>query len=81
MLKILAIPVLGLAILATAAAPAAAKRGVFFRTGPLGYPYAVQSAPYGRTGTAKWQSQKQFESGLDFETQAVHRNLRPTWFD
>jgi hypothetical protein len=81
MIKHLAVPVLGLAVLVGAAAPAAADRGrIFWSTPVYPYVYTDRSARY----VVPPKSQKHYRSKgiprLDFETEAVWRNLRPEWF-
>lgn len=83
MRKLLAVPVLGLIVLAAATAPAAAKRGVLFRAAPQAYDYATpyadqQPGPFSRG--SDWESLRAFENSLDFETRAVHYNLRTNWY-
>jgi hypothetical protein len=80
MLKHLAAATLGLAVLFGAIGPAAAYRGGHYWIGTYPYldvyPYNGQSTKYvGRTSKSKPNIQ------LDFETEAVWRNLRPEWFD
>jgi hypothetical protein len=79
MLKHLIAPVLGLVVLVGAVAPAAADRGRSYSVKPTPqYPYARQSAKKA-TGPNKSQQQR-FNRSLDFETEAVWRNLRPSLF-
>jgi len=78
MLKHLIAPVLGLVVLVGAVAPAAADRGRSYLRNPAPqYPYASQSK---KKVTGPNSSQKKFNRTLDFETEAVWRNLRPSLF-
>lgn len=82
MLKQLTAPLLGLAVLAVTAAPAAADRGrtYILKPAPL-YTYEVQPTKRAVTTSKPRQYQrKKFDPKLDFETEAVWRNLRPEWF-
>ena len=84
MLKHFAAATLGFAVLFGVAGPAAAGKSGHYWIGdypspyvyPYGYSYGAQSpkylAPAGRS---------QPNIRLDFETEAVWRNLRPEWFD
>lgn len=80
MIKHLAAPVLGLAVLVGAAAPAIAERGKTYVVKP-----AIQSSQADRSTKynkpAKSHKRRKFEPNHDFETEAVWRNLRPSWFD
>ncbi len=83
MLKQLTVPVLGLAVLAVTAAPAAADRGKtrWIEPAPQ-YTYDVQ--PTKRVVTTPRGTTKRYKHKgppkLDFETEAVWRSLRPEWF-
>lgn len=79
MIKELAIPVLGFAVLVGAVAPATADRGEYWvKSGPrYGQPYQAQ--PQKKTAN-QLQQRRKFNPKLDFETEAVWRNLRPEWF-
>lgn len=81
MLKKLTIPALGLILLAGAAAPAAADKGkaYVFKPAPK-YSYETQSTT-NPPASQQTQKRKKFDPNLDFETEAVWRNLRPEWFD
>jgi hypothetical protein len=80
MLKHFAAATLGFAVLFGAMGPAAAGKLRHHWIDRYDYPYAYsdngQSANY-----AKRRSQSQPNIKLDFETEAVWRNLRPEWFD
>jgi hypothetical protein len=86
--KILAVTALGLAILAVASVPAAAKRGVFLGNAPQTYDYVGPNAyftpntdkpgPFSVGSNA--HSLRAFENSLDFETRAVHYDLRTNWY-
>ena len=85
MLKHFAAATLGLAVLFGATAPATAgKGGYVWANKPLyldTYPstaYTDRSNTYARAVKSK---RKKFDPKLDFETEAVWRNLRPEWFD
>jgi hypothetical protein len=72
MIKHLTIPVLGLVILVGAVAPAAADhRG--------SYVYSYDAQPQ-KSATKRSVQRHKFNPKLDFETEAVWRNLRPEWF-
>jgi hypothetical protein len=85
MLKHFAAATLGLAILFGAIGPAAAGKGSHHWTGkypspyvyPYSYSYGAQSSPRYMAPTRRSQPNIR----LDLETEAVWRNLRPTWFD
>ena len=80
MLKHLTAPLLGLVVLVGAVAPAAADRGRSYWLKPVPqYPYASQSAK--KVASPHKSQKKKFNPNLDFETEAVWRNLRPEWFD
>lgn len=83
MLKQLSVSMLGFAFgfvaLAAAADPAAADRGKTRWIEP-GHTYDVQTQERGAK-TIKRQDKRKFENTLDFETEAVWRNLRPSRFD
>ena len=83
MLKQLTVPVLGLAVLAATAAPAAAGKGRAYLITPAPlYTYDVQPTKRAVTTSQPRQyKRKKFDPKLDFETEAVWRNLRPEWFD
>jgi len=84
MLKHFAAATLGLAVMFGATGPAAAgKDGYVWVNKPLyvyTYPPAAYSEPY-TTRAVKSKSKAKFAPKLDFETEAVWRNLRPEWFD
>jgi hypothetical protein len=80
MINHLTIPVLGVAVLVGAVAPAAADRsGAYWvNSGPHHvYTYDVQPQ---RKATNQSHQRRKFNPRLDFETEAVWRNLRPSWF-
>jgi hypothetical protein len=83
MIKQLIVPILGLAALATAATPAAADRGRAYVVKPAPkYIYEYDARPSKRAVTVETRRYKRkFNPNLDFETEAVWRNLRPNWFD
>jgi hypothetical protein len=77
--------VLGVVALMGAVAPAAADKGghYWFNRTLFPYPY-VYNDQSTTTYIAKTPKvQKRYKAGpkLDFETEAVHRNLRPAYFD
>ena len=77
MLKHFAAATLGFAVLFGAIGPAAAgKLRHHYWIDQYDSPYSDQSTNY-----AKRRSQSQPNIKLDFETEAVWRNLRPEWFD
>jgi hypothetical protein len=79
MLKHLAAAALGFALLFGAIGPASADRGGFWiHTYPSPY---VDDYVGKSNGYAKRNSQSKPNIKLDFETEAVWRNLRPEWFD
>ena len=81
MIRHLAAPVLGLAVLVGAAAPVAADRGGYYVVKPAAqYSQGDQSAKNAKN-SQKSQRKRKFDPKLDFETEAVWRNLRPEWFD
>ena len=83
MLNQLTVPILGLAVLAAAAVPAAADRGRTHWIEPAPQ-YTYDAQPPKRAATTsqpRKYKKKKFEPKLDFETEAVWRNLRPEWFD
>jgi hypothetical protein len=79
MLKHLAAATLGFAALFGATGPATAGKGGHYwidvYPSPYVYPYTGQSKYVTR------RSRSQPNIKLDFETEAVWRNLRPEWFD
>ena len=95
MLKQLVVPALGLAVVATAATPAAAdkyrdhiyrdadiyeaksSRRAFTTVQPRRYAQPQQRGIVVEPRRYK----RKFNPNLDFETEAVWRNLRPSWFD
>jgi hypothetical protein len=83
MLKHFAAATLGFAVLFGAIGPAAADKGGHYLINkydsPHVYPYTGQSTKY-VARTAKSQSLRRPNIKLDFETEAVWRNLRPEWF-
>jgi hypothetical protein len=84
MLKQIIVPILGLSAIAVAATPAAADRNRVHRVQPVpDYLYEYDARPTQRpVTTAKPRYYKRkFNPNLDFETEAVWRNLRPEWFD
>lgn len=81
MLKQLTVPVLGLAVLAVTAAPAAADRGKTRWIEPAPHTYEAQPTKKAVTTSQPRKYKKKFDPKLDFETEAVWRNLRPEWFD
>jgi hypothetical protein len=84
MLKQFIIPVFGLAVMAVAATPAAADRGRGHWVQPAPkYTYEYDARPTQRavTTTQPRRYKRKFDPKLDFETEAVWRNLRPNWFD
>ena len=78
MLKHLAIPALGFVVLAGASAPAVADTGVY--VGKPAYKYNYTQSD--KVVVVPQKSQKKYNRPpkLDFETEAVWRNLRPSWF-
>ena len=80
MLKHFAAATLGFAVLFGAIGPAAAGKlrhhWIDQYDAPYAYSYGDRSTTY-----AKCKSQSQPNIELDFETEAVWRNLRPEWFD
>jgi len=80
MLRHFAAATLGFAVLFGAIGPAAADKGrhhwINKYDSPYVYPYSGQSTNY-----VTRRSQSQPNIRLDFETEAVWRNLRPEWFD
>jgi len=81
MLKQLTVPVLGLAVLAITAAPAAADRGRtrWIEPAPQ-YNYEAQPTRRAVTTSQPRKYKRKFDPKLDFETEAVWHNLRPEWF-
>ena len=83
MLKQLSVSMLGFAfgfvVLAATPDPAAAARGKTRWIEP-GYTYDAQTQKRNATANRR-QNQQKFENTLDFETEAVWRNLRPNRFD
>jgi len=79
MLKQLTVPILGLIVLAGAVAPAAADRSRSYWVSPS-YDHTYQVQPQKKAKNQPQQRRK-FDPKLDFETEAVWRNLRPEWFD
>jgi len=80
MLKQLTVPMLGLAVLAATAVPAAADRGRTRLIEPLPQTYDAQPPKRAVTTAQPRNSKGKFNPKLDFETEAVWRNLRPEWF-
>jgi hypothetical protein len=81
MLKQLTVPMLGLAVLAATAVPAAADRGRTRWIEPLPQYTSDAQPPKRAVTTAQPRNSKgKFDPKLDFETEAVWRNLRPEWF-
>lgn len=82
MLKQLTVPLLGLSILAVTATAAAADRNRtrWIEPAPQ-YTYEVQPKRTVTTSQPRNYKSKKFDPKLDFETEAVWRNLRPEWFD
>jgi len=81
MLKQLTVLMLGLAVLAATAVPAAADRGRTRLIEPLPeYTYDAQPPKRAVTTAQPRNSKGKFNPRLDFETEAVWRNLRPEWF-
>jgi hypothetical protein len=77
MLKHLAAATLGFALLFGAIGPAAAGKARHYWADQYDSPYVDTYAP-----PSKYRnSQSQPNIKLDFETEAVWRNLRPEWFD
>ncbi len=72
---------LGVAVLAVSTVPATADRGKTRWVEPTpGYAYDVKPQKRGKAVTQR-QKKPSFEETLDFETEAVWRNLRPNRFD
>lgn len=81
MLKQLFVPVLGLTVM-TAATPAAADKGRAYWVQPAPkYIYKYDARRAARAVPAQPRYKRKFERNLDFETEAVWRNLRPNLFD
>jgi hypothetical protein len=82
MLKQLTVPVLGLAVVAGLATPAAAGKGrtPWIEPAPR-YTYEVRPTKRAVTTSQPRKYKRKFDPKLDFETEAVWRNLRPEWFD
>ncbi|MGK2923313.1 MAG: hypothetical protein ACSLE4_11115 [Methyloceanibacter sp.] len=81
MLNQLTVPILGLAVLAATAVPAAADRGRTRFIEPLPqYAYDAQPPKGAVTTSQPRKYKRKFDPKLDFETEAVWRNLRPEWF-
>jgi hypothetical protein len=84
MFRHLVVGVIGVAALvATIGTAAADKSGRYwFNRGLVPYPY-VYSAPPTTAYVVTTPKVKRYRAGpkLDFETEAVHRNLRPEYFD
>jgi hypothetical protein len=80
MLKHLTVPVLGLAVMAAATVPASADRGRAYWVNPTPT-YTYEVVPQKKVAKAQRQQKRKFDPKLDFETEAVWRNLRPEWFD
>jgi len=81
MLNQLTVPILGLAVLAATAVPAAADRGGTRWIEPLPqYTYDAQPPKATVTTSQPRKYKRKFDPKLDFETEAVWRNLRPEWF-
>jgi len=87
MLKHFAAVTLGLAVLFGATGSAFADKGGYVWTHKHLYldTYPAYSDTYtdrtNATRTVKPRAKKKFDPKLDFETEAVWRNLRPEWFD
>jgi hypothetical protein len=81
MLKQLTVPVLGLAVLAATAIPAAADKGRAYLVTPAPVYVQGQSTSQAVTTSQPKQYKRKFKPNLDFETKAVWQNLRPEWFD
>ena len=87
MLKHFAAATLGLAVLFGATGPAFADKAghgwthkhLYLDTYPT-YTDTYADRTYA-TRTVKPRYKKKFDPKLDFETEAVWRNLRPEWFD
>lgn len=83
MLKHFAAAAIGFAVVFGAIGPAAADKGGKVWVGkPLyshTYPYTAKTGQPKSYATTK--RKKKFDPNLDFETEAVWRNLRPEWFD
>jgi hypothetical protein len=80
MLKHFAAATLGFAVVFGAMGPAAASKLRHHWSDEYDAPY-VYSYGDPSTNYAKRRSQSQPNIKLDFETEAVWRNLRPEWFD
>lgn len=78
MLKQLTVPVLGLAVLAATAA-ADRNRTRWIEPAPQ-YTYDAQPTKRAVTTIQPRKHKRKFDPKLDFETEAVWRNLRPEWF-
>jgi hypothetical protein len=84
MLRHLAVGIIGFAALVGTVGTAAADKGGHYRLNrtlfPYPYVYTDQSTSAYVVTTPKV---KRYRAGpkLDFETEAVHRNLRPEYFD
>jgi hypothetical protein len=83
MLKHFAAATLGFAVLLSAAGPAAADKAGRVWANKSFYVYTYPATPYTYpyTGTVRSKDKSKFNPRLDFETEAVWRNLRPEWFD
>ncbi len=74
--------VLGLAVLATNANPAMADRNkVRWVEGSPRYANEAQAVKRQPATTKRRTAKQKFDPKLDFETEAVWRNMRPEWFD
>jgi hypothetical protein len=85
MLKHFAAAALGFAVLFGATGPASAGKGGGHVWSDkhlyLDDPYTVSADRTYTARTVKPRAKKKFDPKLDFETEAVWRNLRPEWFD
>jgi hypothetical protein len=83
MLKHFAAATLGFAVMFGATGPAAAGNGGSIWVNKPFYAYTYPPTAYTdqSTRTVKSKSKTKFNPKLDFETEAVWRNLRPNWFD
>ena len=72
----------GFVVLAATPDPAAADRGKTRWIEPApGYTYDGKTQKRGAVAIKPRQDKRKFENTLDFETEAVWRNLRPNRFD
>jgi hypothetical protein len=87
MLKHFAAATLGFAVMFGATGPAAAGKSGYVWVNKPFYVYTSPSTAYTSqpkaytTRTVKSKGKAKFDPKLDFETEAVWRNLRPEWFD